>query len=76
MHNSFWGWEDDDYSDCRVVAYIRNHKFAQAAKPSKHTYVIECEGVHYPAPHGTVADALSDAAVKRRVRKMANPKLI
>jgi hypothetical protein len=76
VHNSFWGWGDDEYSECRVVAYIGAHEFAAAARPSTHTYVIECDGIHYPAPHTTVAAALDDAAVKRRIRKAANPTLL
>ena len=80
MHNSFWGWptsstpSKDDYSDCRVVAYIGAHRFE--GKVSKHTYVIECEGHHYAAPHATVAGHLDDAAVKRRVRKAKPPRLL
>ncbi len=35
----------------------------------RYTYVIECDGHYYPATHGTLADTLTDATVKRRVRK-------
>ena len=76
LHNSFWLHDADGYTACRVVGYIGTHKFAGAAKPSRHTYVIECEGFHYPIPHKTVAGALADAAVKRRISKAPAPRLL
>jgi hypothetical protein len=76
LHNSFWQLDADEYSECQVVGYVGKYKFAGAASAAKHTYVIECEGYYYPAPHTTVAQALDDAAVKRRVLKMGAPRLI
>ena len=76
LHNSFWQHDADEYSECRVVGYIGKYKFPGAATAARHTYVIECEGHHYPAPHTTVAGALMDAAVKRRVRKAPAPRLL
>ena len=75
MHHSFWGWEDNGFSACRVVAYAGAYTFP-SGRHSKHTYIIECDGNHYAAVHSTVAGALTDAAVKRRVRKAAPPRLI
>jgi hypothetical protein len=75
MHFSFWGWSDDAYSECTVVAYAGRHTFP-SGKASPHTYVIECDGHYYPATHGAVADALTDAATKRRVKKARPPKII
>jgi hypothetical protein len=75
LHNSFWGWDDGAYSECRVIAYAGAYTFAAGAH-SRHTYVIECEGHYYPATHGTIADALTDATVKRRVRKAGPPRLL
>jgi len=75
LHNSFWGWDDGAYSECRVIAYAGAYTFAAGAH-SRHTYVIECEGQYYPATHGTIADALTDATVKRRVRKAGPPRLL
>jgi hypothetical protein len=75
VHNSFWGWEGNEYSECIVVGYIGEHSFA-SSKLSKHTYIIEYDGHHYPATHTTVAGALMDAAVKRRVRKAPAPRLL
>jgi len=75
MHNSFWGWTDDEYSQCQVVGYVGNFTFPNGTT-CKHTYVIECEGHHYPAKHGTVADALADAATRRRVLKAPPPRLL
>ena len=80
MHNSFWGLPTDapttpQYSDCVVVGYAGRYKFPSGAA-SPHTYVIECEGHHYPARHSTVAGALTDAAVKRRIKKAAKPRLL
>ena len=72
MHNSFWGWNDGGYSTCKVVGYAGTFDFPDG-RQSKHTYVIECDGYHYPARHTAVAGALADAAVKRRVRKLARP---
>ena len=76
LHNSFWQHDADEYSECRVVGYIGKYKFQGAATAARYTYVIECEGHHYPAPHTTVAGALMDAAVKRRVRKAPAPRLL
>ena len=80
MHNSFWGLPTDDptmpqYSNCVVVGYAGRYKFPSGAA-SPHTYIIECEGHHYPARHSTVAGALTDAAVKRRIKKAAKPRLL
>ena len=75
LHNSFGGWDDGEYSDARIVAYARAYTFA-AGNLSKHTYVVECEGHHYPATHDTVAAALTDASVKRRVKKAGPPRLL
>jgi hypothetical protein len=75
IHHSFWGWEDDAYSECRVVGYVGKYTFP-AGRTSKHTYVIKCDGYHYPATHSTVADALIDAATKRRIKKAPPPKVI
>ena len=75
LHNSFWGWDDGAYSECRVIAYAGAYTYAAGAH-SRHTYVIECEGHYYPATHGTIADALTDATVKRRVRKAGPPRLL
>jgi hypothetical protein len=66
---------DGAYSECRVIAYAGAYTFAAGAH-SRHTYVIECEGHYYPATHGTIADALTDATVKRRVRKAGPPRLL
>ena len=75
LHSSFWGLDDGAYSDARVVAYSGAFTFA-AGNLSKHTYVVECEGHYYPATHDTVAAALTDASVKRRVRKAGPPRLL
>ena len=74
MHNSFWGWTDDDCSPCTVVGYAGQHAFA--AGVSKYTYIIEAEGFHYVARHTAVADAIVDPAVRRRVRKLPPPRLL
>ena len=68
VHNSFWGWEDNEYSDCRVVGFAGEHRFA-SGKMSKYTYIIEYDGYFYPATHTTVAGALIDVTVKRRIKK-------
>lgn len=76
MHNSFWGLHDDGYSDCRVVGFTGRFTFADGTS-AKHAYIIECEGHHYPARHSAVLGALTDAAVKRRLRKSnAQPRLV
>ena len=75
MHNSFWGWEDNEYSACSVVGYAGEHSFA-SGKLSKHTYIIEYDGHYYPATHTTVAGALTDAATKRRIKKAPAPRLL
>ena len=77
MHNSFWPdfAEDNGSTASRVVAFIGNFKFPTGGASSA-TYVIECEGHHYAARHTAVADALVDAAVKRRVRKSGTPRLL
>ena len=75
LHNSFWGWDDGEYSDARIVAYAGAYTFA-AGNLSRHTYVVECEGHYYPATHDTVAAALTNASVKRRVKKAGPPRLL
>ena len=75
LHSSFWGLDDGAYSDAHVVAYSGAYTFA-AGNLSKHTYVVECEGHYYPATHDTVAAALTDASVKRRVKKAGLPRLL
>jgi len=75
LHNSFWGLDDGEYSDARVVAYASAYTFT-AGNLSKHTYVVECEGHYYPATHDTIAAALTDASTKRRVRKAGPPRLL
>ncbi len=75
VHNSFWGWEGNDYSECIVAGYVGEHSFA-SSKLSKHTYIIDYDGHYYPATHTMVAGALMDATVKRRIRKMSAPRLI
>ena len=75
VHNSFWGWEDNEYSECRVAGFVGEYTFG-SGKQSKHTYIIEYDGYFYPATHTTVAGALTDAAVKRRVRKAPAPRLL
>ena len=76
MHHSLWNDKDDDsYSTCRVVAYAGKFKFSNG-KTSPHTYVIECDGHHYVVTHTTVAGALTDASVKRRIKAAPAPRLI
>jgi hypothetical protein len=75
VHNSFWGWEGNDYSECIVAGYVGEHSFA-SSKLSKHTYIIDYDGHYYPATHTMVAGALMDATVKRRIRKMSAPRLL
>ena len=58
-----------------MVAYAGAYRFT-SGKHSKHTYIVECEGYYYPATHDTVAGALTDAAVKRRIRKAPPPRLL
>jgi hypothetical protein len=72
VHNSFWGLEDDDdedvgFSRAVVAGYIGPYQFGNGA--SKHTFVIECEGHHYPMRHTSVRDAVICAADKRRINK-------
>ena len=57
MHNSFWGWEDNEYSTCYVRGYIGGHNFA-TGPASKHTFVIECDGHLYPASRHTAAGGI------------------
>ena len=45
MHNSFWGWAGDEYSECRMAGYVGNFTFPNGST-SRYTYVIECEGHH------------------------------
>ena len=75
MPNSFWGEEDGAESECTVVGYIGQHSFSTGPR-SKYTFVIEYNGHHYAARHTAIANTLSDAAVKRRVRKAGAPRLI
>ena len=75
VHNSFWGWPDDEYSECRVVGYAGPFTFP-SGKRSKHTYIIACDGFYYAATHTTVAGAMVDAGVKRRIRKAPPPRLL
>ena len=75
VHNSFWGWSDDEYSECRVVGYAGPFTFPNG-KRSKHTYIIACDGFHYAATHTTVAGAMVDASVKRRIKKAPPPRLL
>ena len=75
LHNSFWGYAEDEYSECVVVGYMGEHQFSAGAR-SKHTYVVECEGHFYPARHSAIAGAIVDEALKRRVRKMPPPRLV
>ena len=82
MHNSFWGLSGGDalvggseFSPCTVTGFIGAHSFDEGAH-SASTYVIECEGHHYLARHTAVAGALTDAAVRRRVRKCGRPRLM
>ena len=73
QHNSFWGLEGDDddedvgFSRAVVAGYIGPYQFGNGA--SKHTFVIECEGHHYPMRHTSVRDAVVCAADKRRINK-------
>lgn len=73
LHNSFWtpactGRGEEDFSTCVVVGYIGKHKFAER-KTAAQAYVVECEGNCYPATDKTVARALKDQALKRRLQK-------
>ena len=47
-----------------------------SGKRSKHTYIIACDGFYYMATHATVAGAMVDAGVKRRIRKAPPPRLL
>ena len=75
LHSSFWGLDDGAYSDAHVVAYSGAYTFA-AGNLSKHTYIVGCEGHYYPATHDTIAAVLTDASVKRRVKKAGLPRLL
>ena len=57
------------------MAYSGAYTFA-AGNLSKHTYVVGCEGHYYPATHDTIAAVLTDASVKRRVKKAGLPRLL
>ena len=75
LHNSLWGIEGDEYTECKVVGYIGAHHFESGAV-SRHTYVIEDGGYFYAVRHDTVARCVMDAATRRRLRKAAAPKLV
>ena len=75
MHDSFWGLTDSpSFSCCQVVGYIGHYQFENGL--SRHTYVIEHGGHFYPARHSAVAGALTDASVRRRVRKLNLPRVV
>ena len=87
LHNSFWGipvppplagggQAPSQYSACVVVAYIGDYRFPGTQRSSKHTYVIECEGFHYPVRHSAVAGAIEDGATRRRIQKAGPPRLM
>ena len=87
LHNSFWGipvppppvgggQAPSQYSECIVVAYIGEYRFPDTQRSSKHTYVIECEGFHYPVRHSAVAGAIEDGATRRRIQKAGPPRLM
>ena len=57
------------------MAFIGKHRFPDGSMANS-TYVVECEGHHYPVRHSSIAGALDDDAVKRRVRKMQPPKAL
>ena len=61
--------------DRGVVGYAGAFRYSNG-KTGKHTYIIECDGHHYPAAHHAVAGALLDAAVKRRIKCAAPPRLL
>ena len=75
LHYSFWQLPEDEYSPASVVGFVDQHTFPNGRR-SKHAYVVECEGNYYLATHTTVAGALVDDAVKRRVKKAPPPRLI
>ena len=75
MHHSLWGEADGGYTNCRVVAYAGRFKFSNGTT-APHTYVIESDGHHYVVTHTTVAGALTDDGVKRRVKKAPAPRLL
>ena len=70
------GQAPSQYSACIVVAYIGDYRFPGTQRSSKHTYVIECEGFHYPVRHSAVAGAIEDGATRRRIQKAGPPRLM
>ena len=58
-----------------LPAYAGNFRFSNG-KTAPHAYVIESDGHHYVVTHTTVAGALTDDSVKRRVKKAPAPRLI
>ena len=78
LHFTFWSAERDpewpEFSNGQVVGFIGKYSFPD--RISKYTYIVECEGNHYPATHTTIAGALTDAAVKRRIKKNAPPRAL
>ena len=75
MHHLLWDEADDAYTRCHVAAYAGNFRFSNG-KTAPHAYVIESDGHHYVVTHTTVAGALTDDGVKRRVKKAPAPRLL
>ena len=75
VHHTFWNIDVDDYTPGRVVGYVGRFSFPDGSL-SKHTYIMECEGNHYPIRHNTVANALEDAGTRRRVKAARPPRLL
>ena len=74
VDNSFWGPEYDDglKSVCTVDGYIGTFSFSESH--SRHTYVIDYNGDHYPIKHTMVLQGLQDAQLKRRLNKAGAPR--
>jgi hypothetical protein len=79
IDNAFWGWacpagvRRRQTSSCFVAGYIGTFTFPNG-KISKHTYVINCDGFDYPIRHSEVLKGVSDARVKRKLKKSAPPR--
>ena len=73
IHDSFWGGRNDKYHDATVAGYIGEFEFVAGPK-SRHTFAVEHEGHFYAARHTTVAKAMVDDAIRRRLAKSGVPR--
>jgi len=76
VSNELWGVHIGGFTPCTVVGFLGPFKFADGSKKPAYVVCDDAAGFRYPVSAAYLAKTICDAATKKRVSKLPEPRAV